>query len=177
LLCCRSGGFTLIEVLVAMFVLALGVVGAASTQVASARLRQQAALESEAVQLAASLGARMRVNAARMALADGANPYLQFDYDAAAGAPAAPPLQCFGSADCDPAQLAAYDLFEAARIVYTAFPGGRIAVCRDSGGWNAASQTFAWACSGGAGAPVVVKLGWRMPAGAETPLVTMVVAG
>ena len=174
---CRSSGFTLIEVLVAMFVLALGVVGAASTQVASARLRQQATLESEAVQLAASLGARMRVNAVQMALPDGANPYLQFDYDAATGAPVAPPLQCFGNADCDPAQLAVYDLFEAARIVYTAFPGGRIAVCRDSGVWNAATQAFAWACSGAAGAPVVVKLGWRMPAGAGTPLVTMVVAG
>ena len=180
---CRLGGFTLIEVLVAMFVLALGVVGAASTQVASARLRQQAALESEAVQLAASLGARMRVNAAQMALADGANSYLQFDYDAAAGEPAAPPLQCFGSADCDPAQLAAYDLFEVARNVHAAFPGGRIAVCRDSGGWNAALQAFEWACSGGADAPVVVKLGWRLPARAgmpapqAMPLVTMVVAG
>ncbi|THC46864.1 type IV pilus modification protein PilV [Massilia sp. Mn16-1_5] len=172
----RSHGFTLIEVLVALFVLALGVAGAAGTQLSSARLRQQAALESEAVQLAASLGARMRVNAAQMALPDASNPYLGFAYDAAGGAPDAPPVQCFGAA-CNPAQLAAFDLYEAARIVQDAFPGGRIAVCRDAGGWNAALQAFEWTCSGGAGAPVVVKLGWQAP-GASTaqPRIVMVVA-
>ena len=173
-----SRGFTLLETLVAMFVLALGVVGAAATQVSSARLRQQAALESEAVQLAASLGARMRVNAHQMALPDGANPYLNFEYDAAGGAPAAPPRQCFGSADCDPAGMAAFDLYETARIVHGAFPGGRIAVCRDD-----ASATSDWTCAGGSGAPVVVKLGWRAPlrageaASEAKPFVTLVVAG
>jgi type IV pilus assembly protein PilV len=176
--CCRADGFTLIEVLVAMFVLALGVVGAAGTQVSAARLRQQAALESEAVQLAASLGARMRVNAAQMALADASNPYLQFRYDALDGDPVAPPAQCFGAAACDPAQLAAFDLYEAARLVQGAFPGGRIAVCRDGSGWNAALQAFEWTCAGGAGAPVVVKLGWRAPGSTgAAPFVALVVAG
>ena len=179
----RVSGFTLVEVLVAMFVLALGVVGAAATQVSSARLRQQAALESEAVQLAASLGARMRVNAAQMALPDASNPYLQFEYDARDGEPAPPPVQCFGVVDCNPAQLAAFDLYDTARIVQRAFPGGRIALCRDAGGWNAALQAFEWACAGGANAPVVVKLGWRVPARPgesapqARPFVTMVVAG
>ena len=175
--CSHSSGFTLVETLVAMFVLALGVAGAAATQVASARLRQQAALESEAVQLAASLGARMRVNAHQMALPDASNPYLNFDYDAAGGEPAAPPQQCFGGADCDPARMAAFDLYDTARIVHAAFPGGRIAVCRDG------STASNWTCAGGAGAPIVVKLGWRTPARAggpapeATPFVTMVVAG
>lgn len=179
---CRVSGFTLVETLVAMVVLALGAVGAAATHISAARLRQQAALESEAVQLAASLGARMRVNAAHMALPDGANAYLQFEYDAAAGDPAPPPLHCFGSADCNPAQLAAHDLYEAARIVRGAFPGGRIAVCRDAGGWNVALQAAQWSCTGGADAPVVVKLGWRQPArpgqsaSSAAPFVTMVVA-
>lgn len=170
-------GFTLVEVLVAMFVLALGAAGAAGTQLAAARLRQQAALESEAVQLAASLGARMRVNAAQMALPDASNPYLQFEYDAADGDPAPPPVQCFGASDCDPAQMAAFDLYDTARIVQGAFPGGRIAVCRDGGGWNAALLAFEWRCTGG-GAPVVVKLGWRAPgSSAATPFVALVVAG
>ena len=180
---CRIKGFTLIEVLVAMFVLALGVAGAAGTQLSSARLRQQAALASEAVQLAASLGARMRVNSVQMGLPDASNSYLDFDYDAAEGEPGAPPVQCFNGADCTPAQMAAFDLHEAARIVHGAFPGGRIVVCRDGGGWNAALQSFEWTCSGGAGAPVVVKLGWRAPGSGGGPapdatlFVTMVVAG
>jgi len=173
----HSRGFTLVETLVAMFVLALGVVGAAATQVSSARLRAQAALESEAVQLAASLGARMRVNAHQMALPDAANPYLNFNYDAAGGEPAPPPLYCFGGADCDPAGIAAFDLYETARMVHGAFPGGRIAVCRDDG------VTPNWSCTGGSGAPIVVKLAWRTPARGDeaapeaTPFVTMVVAG
>lgn len=175
--CSRPDGFTLVETLVALFVLALGAAGAASTQLSAARLRQQAALESDAVQLAASLGARMRVNAAQMALPDAGNPYLGFDYDAAGGAPGAPPVHCHGGADCDPAAMAAFDLYDTARRVHAAFPGGRIAVCRDAGGWNAALQAFEWACSGGADAPIVVKLGWRAPGKSAAPLVTMVVAG
>lgn len=173
----RSCGFTLVETLVAMFVLALGAVGAAATQVSSARLREQAALESEAVQLAASLGARMRVNAHQMALPDAVNPYLNFDYDAAGGEPAPPPLHCYGGADCNPALMAAFDLYDTARIVYGAFPGGRIAVCRDGG------ASPGWSCTGGAAGPIVVKLGWRAPARAgqaepeATPFVTMLVAG
>jgi type IV pilus assembly protein PilV len=175
---CRIAGFTLVEVLVAMVVLALGVVGAASTQLAASRLRQQAALESEAVQLAASLGARMRVNAAQMALPDASNPYLQFEYDAADGDPVPPSVDCFGGTACSPAQMAAFDLYDTARIVQGAFPGGRIAVCRDGAGWNAALQAFEWHCAGGAGAPVVVKLGWRAAGStAAAPFVAMVVAG
>ncbi len=165
-------GFTLVETLVALAVLALGVAGVATTQVASARLHQHAALASEAVQLAASLGARMRVNASQMALPDAANPYLDFAYDAANGEPDPPPLHCFGGASCDPAGLAAFDLYETTRIVHAAFPGGRIAVCRDGG------LVPGWDCTGAGGAPVVVKLGWRIPAAPEAvPFVTLVVAG
>lgn len=177
----RSGGFTLIEVLVAMFVLALGVIGMAATQATSARLRQQAALESEAVALAASLAARMRVNRAQLALPDLANPYL-FDYDGASGPPADPPLQCFGAAGCDSAQLARFDVHELARGVHDAFPGGRILVCLDASAAGAGSAP-AWPCTGGSGAPLVVKIGWRRPgtsaaaASEPSPFVVMVVSG
>lgn len=169
----RSGGLTLVEVLVALFVLAVGVAGAAATQAGSSRLRQQAALESEAVALAAALGARMRVNHAQMALPDAANPYLQVDYDAAAGAPADPPAHCFGAQACDSAQLARFDIHETERAVYEGFPGGRIAVCRDLPAGGAAG----WDCAGGLGAPVVVKIGWRLADGSAPPFLVMAVAG
>jgi type IV pilus assembly protein PilV len=163
-----------------MFVLAVGVIGAAATQATSARLRQQAALESEAVALASSLAARMRVNAVQMALPDPANPYLQLDYDAADGAPLHPPVQCFGAAACDSAQLAQFDLHELARSVQDAFPGGRITVCRDAPALNGPVD---WPCAGDSAAPLVVKIGWRRPAtpgsapAEARPFVAMVVPG
>ena len=168
----RCAGFTLLEVLVAMFVLAVGVLGAAGTQATSARLRQQAALESDAVALASSLAARMRVNPAQMALPDASNPYLQLDYDAAAGPPLAPPIQCFGTAACNAAQLAQFDVHELARGVHDAFPDGRILVCRDAG----SAAPPGWTCAAAGNAPVVVKIGWRKGT-AATPFVAMVVAG
>ena len=178
-----AGGFTLAEVLVAMCILAAGALGAAATQATVARLREQAALESEAVQLAASLSARMLANPAQMALPDAANPYLQLDYDAGGGDPAAPPVQCHEGAGCDAATLAQFDLYETARIVRRAFPGGRIAVCRDAAVWNPALQAPDWECLSSASAPIVIKLGWRLhavqgqPAGEAQAFVAMVVPG
>jgi type IV pilus assembly protein PilV len=181
---CRAGGFTLIEVLVAMFVLAVGVIGAAATQATSARLRQHAALESEAVALASALSARMRINPAQMARPDPANPYLRLDYDATQGAPAEPPVQCFGTAACDSAQLALFDIHELARSVHDAFPGGRVTVCRDAPAVNGSgSTTVDWPCAGGSAAPLVVKIGWRRQTtagagpGEARPFVAMVVSG
>jgi len=148
-----------------------------------ARLREQAALESEAVQLAASLSARMLANPAQMALPDAANPYLQLDYDADDGDPDAAPVQCFDGADCDPASLARFDLYETARLVQRAFPGGRIAVCRDAAVWNPALQAPDWECVSSAQAPIVIKLGWRLharqgqPATGAQAFVTMAVPG
>ncbi|MBQ5942294.1 type IV pilus modification protein PilV [Massilia sp. AB1] len=153
-------GFTLIEVLVALFVLAVGVVGAGAAQLAAQRTRHQSALMSEAAQQAASLGARMRANAAAAGLPDSSNPYLSLDYDAADGNPGAAPASCYGASACDPLQLAAFDLHEAKQGVYAAFPGGRIAVCRDAAPWDAGTRRYRWACTAGAGAPMLIKLGW-----------------
>ncbi len=158
-------GFTLVEVLVALFVLAVGIVGAGATQLTAERLRQHAALASEAAQLAASLAARMRVNAPVAGLPDAANPYLGFQYDAADGAPTAP-LSCFGAAACTPQQLADFDLHEIRRAVHAHFPGGRVEVCRDGSPWDSAGKRFRWSCDGDPAALPVVKLGWQGTDGA-----------
>lgn len=152
-------GFTLVEVLVALFVLAVGIVGAAAAQLGAERTRQQSALLSEAAQLAASLAARMQANRAMASLPDGANPYLALSYDAADGPPAAAPV-CFGS-PCTPDQLAEFDLHEIRQAVHARFPRGRIAVCRDSAPWDAAARRLRWRCDGNPEALPVVKLGWQ----------------
>lgn len=156
----QARGFTLAEVLVALFVLAVGIVGAGATQLTAERTRQQSALMSEAAQLAASLGARMGVNPAVSRLPDGANPYLALSYDAADGPPIAGP-SCFGDSACTPAQLAEFDLHDIRQAVHARFPGGRIAVCRDAAPWDGAGRRFRWTCDGDAAALPVVKLGWQ----------------
>ena len=156
------GGFTLIEVLVAVLVLAIGVVGAAGTQLAALRTRQQSALLSGAVQLASGLADRMRANAGQMRGGDEANPYLQTRYDAAAdGAPPPANPMCDANASCSNAQLALFDIYELKQALHAGFPGGRVVVCRDARPWDAGRGALAWACAGAAGAPVVIKLGWR----------------
>lgn len=155
------GGFTFIEVLVALFVLAIGVVGAGAAQLAAQRTRQHAALSSEAAMLAASFAARMQANMQLAALPDGANPYLPFDYDAhAQGAPAGG-ASCFGVSACDPAALAAFDLHETRLALHSRLPGGHIGVCRDAAPWDDGVRRYRWACSGGASAPVAIKIGWH----------------
>ncbi|HEU4851129.1 MAG TPA: type IV pilus modification protein PilV [Telluria sp.] len=151
----RSGGYSLVEVLVAMFVLAVGVLGAAATQAVSMRMRHDSGLMSSAVRLAATLGERMRANPTA------AEAYL-FEFDAGAGAALAkPPAACFNGTSCTPGQLAAFDIHDMSQTLASSFPGGRIRVCRDLQSWDAGRQSLQWDCTSGAGAPVVVKIGWR----------------
>ena len=156
-----SSGFTLIEVLMALFVLAIGVVGASAAQLSAQRTRQQAALGSEAAMLAGALAARMQANPQVAQLPDASNPYLAFDYAAAGAAAPAGTVACFGDAVCDPLALAAFDLHEMRLAMHGRFPGGRIAVCRDDAPWEAARHRYRWDCSGGPEAPVTIKIGWH----------------
>lgn len=168
------GGFTLIEVLVALFVLAIGIVGAGAAQLAAERTRQQSALMSDAAQLAASLAARMQANAPVARLPDAANPYLTLAYDARSdGPPGSAARACFGATSCDPLQLAEFDLHEMRQAVHARFPGGRIAVCRDGAPWDESRQRYRWACTDEAEAAAVVKLGWT---GDDAPLLVAMVA-
>ena len=66
-------GFSLIEVLIAIFVVALGVIGAAGLQLTSIRTSQQSSFKSVAVQLANELADKMRSNDAQMKLSDSSN--------------------------------------------------------------------------------------------------------
>ena len=175
------GGFTLIEVLVAALVLAVGIVGAAGVQVAALRTRHATGLMSDGVQLSSALAERMRANPDQSQAGDGANAYLQLRYDALEGPPPQAGTMCFGGASCTSAQMAAFDLYEIKLALYTDFPQGRVAVCRDAAVWSGVTRSLAWECAAAANAPVVIKLGWRdrrAPPDAKIyPSVALVVAG
>jgi len=175
----RHAGFTLVEVLVALFVVALGIAGAAALQTLAVRAGRDAARLSDGTRLARSLAERMRANPRALALPDDANPYLTLDIDPGAGAsPPAAATPCYADADCDADALARFDLAEIAAALADGFAGGRIRVCRDAALPNAAGLP-AWDCDGAAGAPLVIKVGWRMHGDARTgaPLVVLPVAG
>lgn len=154
---CRCGGFTLVEVLIAVLVLALGLFGGMGMQLQALRTRYESAQMSKAVQLGAEMAERIRANAAQ------ADAYLGFEYEASGVAlgdssGAGPDMSC-RSVACSPAELAAAELESLKRDVARQFPTGRVRICRDTKMW--AGGRLRWACSGGAGAPVVIKIGWR----------------
>ncbi|MFC0170569.1 type IV pilus modification protein PilV [Pseudoduganella danionis] len=151
-------GFTLLEVLVALLLLALGIAGSAAMQLVALRVAYQDQLLVQASHLAGTLAERMRANAvtARDGTAD--NPYL-FAYDAASGAaPPEPSVLCFGSA-CTRRQLALFDCYEAQLLVYRLLPAGRLQICRDQHPLTAGK--LQWDCDGSPDAPLVIKLGWH----------------
>ncbi|MES2300058.1 MAG: type IV pilus modification protein PilV [Pseudomonadota bacterium] len=157
---CRRG-YSLVEVLVALLVLGVGVLGACALQAAALRARADARLMDTGMQLAASLAEHMRANPAQMRQAEPINPYLGLDFTAGSGAPPAPVPSCDGAQACDGAQLAAYHSAQVRLAVHEGFPGGRVRVCRDAQPWEGAPQGYRWDCTGGADAPVVIKLGWQ----------------
>jgi type IV pilus assembly protein PilV len=158
-------GFTLIEVLVALFVLSVGLLGAAAMQAKARALHTDATMRSSALLIASSLAERMRANPVAMSLPDASNPYLRIDIDS--GALATSPNSCFGDANCSPPDLAAFDAFETARELHDVFAHARLLVCRDAG-----SAPTAWRCDDATGAPVVIKLGWS-----GTPALALPVGG
>lgn len=173
-------GFTIVEVLVAIIVLALGLIGGTAMQLAALRTRHQSALLSGAVRLASGTADRMRANAPQLQRADHDNPYLNLDYDSVGAAALAPVLQCFAAIHCTSAQLASFDIYELKQQLKAELPGGRLVICRDENAWDPVGKSLSWACSGAAGAPVVIKLGWigknpdgSAPSGASRPSVAI----
>ena len=135
----RARGFTLIEAMVALVVLAVGMLGIAGLYVTTLRSGGGAIYRMQAVNLAADLGDRIRANR-------GAN---------VAYAAAAANNNCYGagSVDCGPALMAANDLLVWQNQVTTILPGGNGAVLVNpaaGGGPLFTYQiTISWAESGG----------------------------
>ncbi|MBB3224137.1 type IV pilus modification protein PilV [Pseudoduganella umbonata] len=155
-------GFTLLEVLIAVLVLALGLTGGAAMQLHAMRTRHESALLSASLQIAVAMADRMRANAGQVPAI-----YLGVDYDAHAGAmPEAPGNLCRAES-CNATDIARLDIHELVRQVHAALPAGRARICRDAQPY--AAGRLRWECSGGADDPVVVKIGWRGKRADGTP--------
>ena len=106
----KNAGFTLIEVLVAMVVLAVGLLGMAGLQANSIRNNQSAYNRSQATQLAYDLADRMRANISGVAT-----------YTTGTAAAIG---NCKITTGCSPAEMATNDLFEWNSAISAALPNG-----------------------------------------------------
>lgn len=92
----HAKGFSLMEVLIAILIVSVGVLGIAGLQIMSMQNNTSALFRTQANQLAYDIIDRAR-----------ANPAADYSHALGAGAPAAPDCT---NADCDPTQMASYDL-------------------------------------------------------------------
>lgn len=96
----KSSGFSLLEVLIAMVVLSIGLLGIAGLQATSKRTSYEALQRTTAVMLTRDIIERMRTNPDQIA-----------NYNGTVTETAITHNDC-SAATCTPVQLAAYDLFE-----------------------------------------------------------------
>ncbi len=118
--CARQSGFTLIEVLVSVLVLAIGLVGVAALQGVSLQNTQSAFMRSQATALAYDLADRMRANveSARAGL---------YDPETATVV-----STCNSTTGCTAQDMAKNDLAEWNAAIATYLPMGQGFVCVDS---------------------------------------------
>jgi type IV pilus assembly protein PilV len=114
----KQHGFSMIEALVALVVLGVGMLGVASLYVVTLRASGSAISRTQAVNLASDLGDRIRAN--RTA----GSAYALEELDTGSTS-----TDCQGaSADCSPADMAAYDLSEWQQQVAATLPAAQASV-------------------------------------------------
>lgn len=131
----RAGGFTLLEVLVALLAVSFGMLGVAGLQLLTLKDSVDSKNRSVAIQLAADLSERMRGNIAisgqgAPAVGTGYNRPVTSGSDALYNTPEA---SCSTAAGCTAEALAATDVAQWQEQIRRALPGGVGIVCIDSG--------------------------------------------
>jgi len=131
-------GFTIVEALVALIVLAVGMLGIASLYVTTLRASGSAGSRMHAINLASDLADRIRAN--------------RTAEDAYAGAAATDGTTCLGTgASCTADQMAAHDLFVWQAAIQTALPGAPAGTVTVDVGTDPASYQIqvSWVEAGG----------------------------
>lgn len=147
----NSAGFTLLEVLISIVIIAFGLLGIAGLQAFALKNNHSASLRLTATSLAADMVDRMKTNVT--GVGSGA-------YDAPTAAPYdAPIVNACLAAGCDPAQMAQHDLAEWGAKVKAAMPGGSGVVCLDSTPADGTAPGAAQ-CDGNGFVGYVIKIWW-----------------
>jgi type IV pilus assembly protein PilV len=153
-------GFSLLEVLVSVFILTFGLLAMAGLQAASLKVNFDARLQATGTRLADEIAEMMRSNKdVAIDLSAANNPYLVDLMPATAvpnpgcGLPASP------GACMTPQAVAQRDVFEWVTRLRTELPDARIVICQDATPHEPATGLPQWACTNSGGV-MVVKIGW-----------------
>lgn len=131
----RARGFSLVEVLVALLVISIGMLGLAALYVETLRMNRTAIYRTQAVNLAADMAERIRANAAAGVAYAGAGA----DSGCNEGGAAA--------VACTPAQMAAQDVFDWQQATAALLPNGTAVlgfVAAGAGTPNVYTLTITW---------------------------------
>lgn len=153
----------MLEVLISMFLLAVGVIGATGMLLATQRTSRQSALQTTALQLAADMAELARMHASMAGRPAQSNGFPTFDFNSSgAAASAAPATRCYIES-CNATEQLDFELYEWKKRVASTMPSGRAMVCYDAHPWEDSGKKLRWDCDAEAGghAPLVVKLGWQ----------------
>jgi len=155
-----SRGFTILEVLVAIMILSIGVLGALGMQVNAIRMNREIRLQATALNLARELAERMRGNH-RVAIqtTSGANPYLLSATLPPGTTVASPPTDCFTSQCTTGLDMAKWDAYEWQLRMRDALPSPRIVVCMDADPFDSSGNPQ-WTCSN-SGNVAMLKVAWN----------------
>lgn len=147
----RIAGFTMLEVLISMVIIAFGLLGVAGLQAFALKNNQSASFRSTAAALAGDMVDRIKSNIG--GAIDG-------NYNApSTSSYSTPDLNCTTSAGCSTAALALNDLSEWSQRVAATLPGGVGIVCLDSTP-NDGDIPTAPLCDGKLETNYVVKIWW-----------------
>ena len=141
-------GFTLIEVLVAIVIFSIGLLGIASLQIAGLRFAGGSQHRAMATMQSQNMADRMLANLA--GVEDG-------DYNVTGSMPASYTTDCSGN-DCTSADLAEYDLVTWNQSNADSLPSGTGIVCKDSTPNDGDSSN--WACDD-TGDVYAIKIEWK----------------
>ncbi len=151
----------MIEILVALVIFDIGLLGTASLQLASLRSSQSTTQAVIATQLARDYAEIVQMlPSASISASEGSSAFSAVDTSTSGTSTV---TDCKGSgASCTNSQLAAYMLNEWKARVMTELPGGRAKVCRDSAPKDASGAgegLYHWTCDN-QGDMLMIKLGW-----------------
>jgi type IV pilus assembly protein PilV len=165
-MCCRlQKGFTLAEVLASVFLLALGIIGAAGMQLQALRTAQQSGFRTAALLLATEMADVMRMTLSTSDSQTLLKPYLEVDFRSSVHS-ASPAPNCY-FLSCTAEQFVKFNVEEWKQRIENTLPEGRAKICLDAQASSDDTGQPDWTCSVPASGavqkagPIVIKIGWR----------------